>query len=1221
MRYVLIVLLFRWMNAEASGLRNDFVSRMLAGEQTACVPGITPPGCTADPRPKCTPYRSVDYCPVNESFQSYIQKRTSFVRNNLQDLMDEGIWFHNLEDKLAGYKVAASLGLNPPKIHFCTNNVSELLDFNKTAAGMQGFVVRATDLHSNYGIYALPNGFNGKEFIRGVDMTAQDVVLDLTALGAKTVIIEDYVGSEVSLPVEVKFHMFNGQVGSINVVTNRGTECACWAEMDEKQNRLDQFGCFSAGGRAEFQGQCTAIDFQKGATMAHPMKGLDLCTDLVKFDDCLMNDMIAIARQASEMIGVYIRVDMFVGNDGKIYLQEFTTNHMNGLRHCSAIMNANGCVDPCFQGAMWKAAGNNSTFGGSLTVEPEALTTWLSLPIDAKCPDIEKTQLQPAPLSTCSRNIQDGNSTAYPITTSPSPSSSPSVATVISSLKPTASPTSLPTEPPQPLPTTAPTTQSPTVAAQTYSCSLSSAASEFSVISEDNAIINAQNLNGLGFLIGGNLERTNSNVGNINTKSFVAGTRSGAWNWNPNPVLAGPFNTLVDFEQLRYISRNAVSSTAADGSRVIVINSGGTFTSAAQLSSQIDHNTQNVLVVFNTDLDVTLDFGMNTINFSVLAPRSKLTVIVDQRDIRGFLVGKEVSVSSTANISSQLYTGQPECSSDPAATGLPIPTSTPTPAPTFAGSEQPSNAASVTPTVSSSQSSSILKSKSPSSLNSELPTVMLSEKPSTAASFKPSQMTSQAPSSLNSELPTVTLSEKPSNAASLMPTITTSRSPSALTSEAPSRLTSTVPTVDQSEKPSNAASLMPTVVSSQRPSVGLRTESPSLHPSELPTVVASERPSSFASVPVTPLPTPSPTEAPTAPPTVALTTDPTVTQTESPTASPTEGPTGDPTSAPTESPTGPPTVPPTGGPTADPSVGPTGDPTAAPTEFPTGPPTAPPTGGPTADPTVHPTEAPTTSPTAFPTGPPTPLSTSAPATPSPTVAAQSYSCILPSVVSEFSVISEGNAIINAQNFNGLGLLIGGNLDRTNNNAGNIYQKSFVAGTRSGAWNWNPNPVLAGPFNTLVDFEQLRYISRNAVSSTAADGSRVIVINSGGTFTSAAQLSSDLKPWIDRYLVIFNTDLDVTLDFGTNGINFSALAPRSKLSVNVNSGDVRGFLAAREVVVSSTTNMVWQSYQYAGQPLCPTITGPPVPTSAPTPAPHQQRYQQHPPSRRVRLHIA
>ena len=102
-----------------------------------------------------------------------------------------------------------------------------MLDFYATVSGLNGFVVRATDLHSNYGIYVLPNGFNGLEFIRGIDMSAQDVISDLTTLGATTVIIEEYVGSEVSLPIEVKFHMFNGQVGSVNVVSNRGTECAC----------------------------------------------------------------------------------------------------------------------------------------------------------------------------------------------------------------------------------------------------------------------------------------------------------------------------------------------------------------------------------------------------------------------------------------------------------------------------------------------------------------------------------------------------------------------------------------------------------------------------------------------------------------------------------------------------------------------------------------------------------------------------------------------------------------------------------------------------------------------------------------------------------------------------------------------------------------------------------------------------------------------------------
>jgi hypothetical protein len=200
---------------------------MLVGEQTACRAGVTPAGCIDDPKPKCTPYRSVDYCPVDESFQTYIQKRTSFVRNNIASLEANNVWFHHLEDKLAGYKLAASLGLNPPKIYFCTNNVTDLLSFNATKIGAVGFVVRANDLHSNYGVYVLPKGFNGNEIIRGIDMSVQDVVSDLKTLGAKNVVIEDYIGLDSSLPVEVKFHMFNGRVGSINAVFNRGSDCAC----------------------------------------------------------------------------------------------------------------------------------------------------------------------------------------------------------------------------------------------------------------------------------------------------------------------------------------------------------------------------------------------------------------------------------------------------------------------------------------------------------------------------------------------------------------------------------------------------------------------------------------------------------------------------------------------------------------------------------------------------------------------------------------------------------------------------------------------------------------------------------------------------------------------------------------------------------------------------------------------------------------------------------
>ena len=74
--------------------------------------------------------------------------------------------------------------------------------------------------------------------------------------------------------------------------------------MDENQTRLDQYGCFTPGGSGERNGQCTAIDFQKGSSLAHPMKGLDLCSTLDKIDDCIMQDMIAIAKKASMAIGV-----------------------------------------------------------------------------------------------------------------------------------------------------------------------------------------------------------------------------------------------------------------------------------------------------------------------------------------------------------------------------------------------------------------------------------------------------------------------------------------------------------------------------------------------------------------------------------------------------------------------------------------------------------------------------------------------------------------------------------------------------------------------------------------------------------------------------------------------------------------------------------------------------------------------------------------------------
>lgn len=200
---------------------------MLIGEQTGCqVFDGAPPQCASDPKPKCTPFRSVEYCPPDESFTSYIQARSAFVAQNPEAVEAEGYWFPHLEDKLASYKVSAALGLNPPQIYYCTDDVSTISTFSPPN-GVTGFVVRATDLHSNFGIYVFPNGFGQNELISGISMTAADVEAGMSKLSAKKIVIEEYVGAADSLPMEFKFHMFDGKVASINVVANRGSSCAC----------------------------------------------------------------------------------------------------------------------------------------------------------------------------------------------------------------------------------------------------------------------------------------------------------------------------------------------------------------------------------------------------------------------------------------------------------------------------------------------------------------------------------------------------------------------------------------------------------------------------------------------------------------------------------------------------------------------------------------------------------------------------------------------------------------------------------------------------------------------------------------------------------------------------------------------------------------------------------------------------------------------------------
>lgn len=224
--------------------------------------------------------RSPDNCGKYHCFPTFISQRREFVANSRSLLEGEGWWFHHLDDKLAGYVYASTSGYNPPQIIHAGGVLDGLDAFSGTpeaASDAGGFVIRATNLHSNKGIYVLPTGFGGIELIRGREMSLNDVKADLMSVGAAKVVVERYIQGPGGLPTEYKFHVFQvshsacddvsppgpslrccisfltnlstalllfhqGQIGSINILSGRGTCDGCWAEIDENGERLDQYG-------------------------------------------------------------------------------------------------------------------------------------------------------------------------------------------------------------------------------------------------------------------------------------------------------------------------------------------------------------------------------------------------------------------------------------------------------------------------------------------------------------------------------------------------------------------------------------------------------------------------------------------------------------------------------------------------------------------------------------------------------------------------------------------------------------------------------------------------------------------------------------------------------------------------------------------------------------------------------------------------------------------
>uniref|UniRef100_A0A7S1YG75 VWFA domain-containing protein n=1 Tax=Grammatophora oceanica TaxID=210454 RepID=A0A7S1YG75_9STRA len=338
---------------------------------------LPPNTCSSDPQPACRPLRFPAYCPPEESFLDLISARHDYyTADDGAATETDGYWYHELENKLATKMVLNDAGYNVAALYYCSTDMSNgLADFTPPVSN--SFVVKAMGMHSDAGVYVLPNGFGGTELLTGQTMTMADVQNALAATGAAEFIVEEYVGDPVAMGDEYKFHMFNGTVGSIIYATNRGTECQCFAELDADWNRIDTNGCVRPGGFTQFQpgSTCPAMDTARGLTVQ--MKGLDLCSNAPPPDPILLDSLTTTAQAVSEFVGVYMRVDMSVDAAGNVVVGELTPNHTNGRVHCAVMYDSlAGCNNPCALGNLWSQnSGTSPLHGGDATPIPTPLTT------------------------------------------------------------------------------------------------------------------------------------------------------------------------------------------------------------------------------------------------------------------------------------------------------------------------------------------------------------------------------------------------------------------------------------------------------------------------------------------------------------------------------------------------------------------------------------------------------------------------------------------------------------------------------------------------------------------------------------------------------------------------------------------------------------------------------------------------------------------------------
>jgi len=169
----------------------------------------------------------------------------------------------------------------------------------------------------------------------------------------------------------------------------------------------------------------------------------------------------------------------------------------------------------------------------------------------------------------------------------------------------------------------------------------------YSVITRDNATIHSNTVR-KGLAVGGFLiDGTPTECGEVMNMSIIAETFIGErWNFTELCIVGQPLSSKIYWPQMEFLAMNAEPNDYPGDYKVVVFNTGGTYSTDSFYTPGLDAGTPSglkTLVVFNTAMDIVLDASATNEPFlaTVLAPFSLVTMMARTDRIDGTIIARE----------------------------------------------------------------------------------------------------------------------------------------------------------------------------------------------------------------------------------------------------------------------------------------------------------------------------------------------------------------------------------------------------------------------------------------------------------------------------------------------------------------------------------------------------------------------------------------------------